>query len=107
MADSQVDVTAAPAKIVAMTELKNGNVYVATEEKLYQLLDGKLRPVTFADVEHETVMAGSQPKAAGAVPSAAPPPAPPKREPPETDNDRQGTDTGGGQRDYRRGNRTE
>jgi hypothetical protein len=74
-----VDVTAAPAKIVAMTELKNGNVYVATEAKLYQLLDGKLRPVTFADVEHETVMGGSQTTAPGAVPSAAPPPVPPKK----------------------------
>lgn len=83
MADSQVDTTLAPAKIVAMTELKNGNVYVATEAKLYQLLDGKLRPVTFADVEHETVLAGSQPQALGAVPSAAPPPAPPKSDAPE------------------------
>jgi hypothetical protein len=81
MAD-QVDVTAAPAKIVAMTELKNGSVFVATEEKLYQLLDGKLRPVTFADVEHQTVLAGAQPQALGAVPSAPPPPAPP---PPKSD----------------------
>ena len=79
MADSQVDVTAAPAKILSVTELKNGNVYVVTEAKVYQLLDGKLRAVTFADVEHETVMGGSQPKPVGAVPSAAPPPVPPKK----------------------------
>jgi hypothetical protein len=84
MADKpEVDVTAAPAKIVAMTELKNGNVYVATEEKLYQLFDGKLRPVTFADVEHAAVLAGSQPQGLGAVPSAAPPPAPPKSDAPD------------------------
>jgi hypothetical protein len=81
MAD-QVDVTAAPAEIVAMTELKNGNVYVATKAKLYQLLDGKLRPVTFADLEHETIMGGSETKAPGAVPSAAPPPVPPPAKPP-------------------------
>ena len=83
MAD-QVDVTAAPAKILTVTELKNGNVYIVTEAKVYQLTDGKLRPLTFADVEHETVMAGSTPKPIGAVPSAAPPPVPPKPVAPES-----------------------
>jgi hypothetical protein len=72
-----VDVTVSPAKILAVTELKNGNVYIVTETKVYQLLDGKLRALTFADVEHEAVVAGSQPKPVGAVPSAAPPPVPP------------------------------
>lgn len=78
MADSQVDVTAAPAKILQVFELKNGNVYIVTEGKVYQLLDGKWRPMTFADVEHDAVMAGSQPKLVGAVPSAPPPPPPVK-----------------------------
>jgi hypothetical protein len=73
---TQTDVTVAPAKILSVTELKNGNVYVVTEGKVYQLMDGKLRPLTFADVEQETVVAGAQPKPTGAVPSA-PPPAPP------------------------------
>jgi len=77
MAD-QVDVTLAPAKILAVTELKNGNVYVVTEAKVYQFVDGKLRPLIFADVEHETVMGGSDPKPIGAVPAAPPPPPPPK-----------------------------
>ena len=81
MADSQVDVTAAPAKILSVTELKNGQVWVATEAKIYQFMDGKLRPLIFADVEHATVVAGSQPAALGAGP-AAPPPAPP---PPKSD----------------------
>jgi hypothetical protein len=79
MATTTVDVTAAPAKILSVTELKNGNVYVVTEGKIYQLMDGKLRPLTFADVEHTAVTAGSTPTPIGAVPSAAPPPvAPPK-----------------------------
>src|ERR1700674_4357393 len=77
MAENQADATLAPTPIVSMVELKNGNVYLATEAKVYQLLDGKLRPLTFADVEHEAVMAGSPPKPIGAVPSAAPPPVPP------------------------------
>jgi hypothetical protein len=73
----QVDVTVAPAKILSVTELKNGNVYLVTEAKVYQLMDGKLRPLTFADVEHAAVVAGSAPKPIGAVPSAAPPPVAP------------------------------
>jgi hypothetical protein len=81
MAD-QVDVTAAPAKILSVTEIKNGNVYLVTEAKVYQLMDGKLRPLIFADVEHDAVMAGSLPKATGAVP-AAPPPPPPSKSPAE------------------------
>lgn len=81
MAESQIDVTAAPAKILSVTELKNGQVWVATEGKIYQFVDGKLRPLIFADVEHQTVMSGLQPKPIGAVPAAPPPPAPPKKEP--------------------------
>jgi hypothetical protein len=76
-----VDVTAAPAKILSVQELKNGKVFVATEAKLYEFMDGKLRPVTFADVEYEAVMAGSQPMPLGAVPSAPPPPPPPPKTP--------------------------
>src|SRR6202041_2707880 len=77
MADKPVvDVTAAPAKILSISELKNGKVFVVTEAKVYEFMDGKLRPVTFADVEYEAVMAGSQPPPVGAVPSAAPPPPP-------------------------------
>jgi hypothetical protein len=72
-----VDSTLAPAKILSVTELKNGNVYVATEAKIYQLLDGKLRPLIWADAEHEAVLAGAVPAAAGAVPAAPPPPPPP------------------------------
>jgi hypothetical protein len=71
-----VDTTKAPAKIVSVTELANGQVWVVTEAKAYQLQDGKLRPVIFADVEAETVAARSKPAAVGAV-AAAPPPAPP------------------------------
>lgn len=72
------DVTSAPAKIISMCELKNGNVYVATEEKLYQLLDGKLKPLVWADVEHAAVQAGGSTELsrASAVPSAPPPPPP-------------------------------
>lgn len=73
---ANVDTTRAPAKILSVTELANGQVWIVTEAKAYQLQDGKLRPVIFADVEHEVVMAGSKPAAAGAV-AAAPPPAPP------------------------------
>jgi hypothetical protein len=79
MATSTVDVTTAPAEILSVTELKNGNVYIVTKTKVYQLMDGKLRPLTFADVLHAAVVAGSTPLPIGAVPSAAPPPvAPPK-----------------------------
>ena len=74
---TNADTTLAPAKILTVTELKNGNVYVATEAKIYQLLDGKLRPLIWADVEHETVLAGTVPAAAGAAPAAPPPPPPP------------------------------
>jgi hypothetical protein len=75
---SDNDVTKAPAKILTVTELKNGNVYVVTEAKVYQLVDGKLRPLTWADVEHETVQSGAEIKPVGAIPAAPPPPPPPK-----------------------------
>jgi predicted amidohydrolase len=78
MADATVDVTKAPAKILSVSELKNGSVWVATEGKIYQFIDGKLRPVIFADVEHEAVAAGSKPAPVGAVPAAPAPPAPVK-----------------------------
>jgi hypothetical protein len=70
---SEVDVTTAPAKILSV--LKNGKVFVVTEAKVYEFMDGKLRPVTFADVEYAAILAGSAPLPNGAVPSA-PPPAP-------------------------------
>ena len=71
-----VDTTLAPAKILSVTELANGQVWVVTEAKAYQLQDGKLRPVIFADVEAAVVAARSKPAAVGAVPAAPPPPAP-------------------------------
>jgi hypothetical protein len=72
------DTTLAPAKILSITEIKNGSVYVATEGKIYQLLDGKLRPLIFADVEHAAVNDGATPVAIGAGPAAPPPPPPVK-----------------------------
>jgi hypothetical protein len=71
------DVTLAPAKILSVTELKNGHVYVVTEGKVYQLDNGKLRPLIFADVEAAVVLANATPAAVGAVPAAPPPPPPP------------------------------
>jgi hypothetical protein len=76
MADT--DVTLAPAKILSVTEIKNGHVYVVTEEKVYQLDNGKWRPMVFADVEAAVVAAKGTPAAVGAVPAAAPPPPPPE-----------------------------
>lgn len=73
---STVDTTKAPAKILSVIEIKNGHVYVITEAKVYQLLDGKLAPMIFADVEAEAVAAKSKPATVGAVPAAPPPPAP-------------------------------
>lgn len=69
-----IDTTLSPAKILAVTELKNGNVYVVTEGKVYHLLDGKLRPVIFADVEHDAVLRGEEPVSVGAAPASPPPP---------------------------------
>ena len=57
---SGVDVTKAPAKILSVTELKNGHVFLVTEGKVYQLLNGKFAPVIFADVEAEAVAAKSR-----------------------------------------------
>jgi hypothetical protein len=71
------DTTLAPAKILSVTELKNGQVFVVTEAKVYQFVDGKLRPVIFADVEHEVVASNAKPAVVGAVPAAPPPAAPP------------------------------
>src|SRR5580698_8598376 len=71
-----VDTTLAPAKVVSITELKNGMVFLATEAKVYQFIDGKLRPVIFADVEHEAAMARKPLTTAGAV-AAGPAPVPP------------------------------
>jgi hypothetical protein len=76
--DAPTDTTAAPAKILSITEVKNGSIFVATEAKIYQLLDGKLRPLIFADVEHAAVLDGATPVSVGAAPAAPPPPAPPK-----------------------------
>lgn len=76
MADTTVDVTKAPAKILSVTELKNGQVFVITEAKVYNFMEGKLRPVIFADVEHEAVMNKAKPAPVGAVPASPPPPAP-------------------------------
>src|SRR5580698_11324946 len=71
-----VDTTLAPAKVISVTELKNGMVFLATEAKVYQFIDGKLRPVIFADVEHEAAMKREKLVTPGAV-SAAPAPVPP------------------------------
>jgi hypothetical protein len=71
------DVTLAPAKILSVTELKNGKVFLITEAKVYEFMDNKLRPVTFADVEYAAVVAGTAPMPVGGVPSAAPAPVPP------------------------------
>lgn len=38
----------APARIVAMTEFK-GRFLVATEERVYELIDGVLHPMVFVD----------------------------------------------------------
>jgi hypothetical protein len=76
MADTTVDVTKAPAKILSVTELANGKVFIVTEEKAYEYLDGKLRPIVFADVEYEAVKAKNKLAAVGAAPAAPPPPAP-------------------------------
>lgn len=73
---STVDTTKAPAKILSITEIKNGSVFIVTENKVYSFVDGKLRPVIFADVEHEAAMARSKLVTPGAV-SAAPAPVPP------------------------------
>ncbi len=83
-ATTNADSTAAPAKILSLTELKNGNVYLVTEAKIYQFLDGKWRPLIFADVEHAAVLAGTDPVAVGAAPAAPPPPKPVKPEPETT-----------------------
>lgn len=74
MTETTVDVTKAPAKILSITEIKNGAVFLVTEEKTYQFSDGKWRPVTFADVEAAAVEASSTPAKVGQVPSAPPPP---------------------------------
>ena len=73
---STVDTTKAPAKIVSITELKNGQVWVVTEAKAYHFVSGKLQPVIFADVEYDAAMARSTLVAPGAV-SAGPAPVPP------------------------------
>jgi hypothetical protein len=78
------DVTLAPAKILSVTEIKNGHVFVVTEAKIYQLDNGKLRPLTFADVEATVVAAHATPAAVGAVPAAPPPPPPPNPPVPAT-----------------------
>ena len=76
MADSGVDVTVAPAKILWVHEIKNGKVFIVTENKVYELMDGKFRPIVFADVEAAAVTAKSKVTPVGAVPAAPAPPQP-------------------------------